>query len=541
MLDFTSDLKTIPALNNHDIAIKENVEHSNQSWQNVQAVLDAMRQQELTQQEKFIKRKKMLPRDRVQTLLDPGSIFIEIAAIAGYQMFDDKDGSMAGGGIIAGIGQVSGTFCMIVASNSAIKGGTISPIGLEKSLRVQEIALQQKLPLITLAESGGANLNYASDIFVEGAKGFANQARLSAAGVPQVTVVHGNATAGGAYQPALSDYVILVENQSHMYLAGPPLVYAAIGEQTDDESLGGTQLHSQITGTGDFLAADDFSAIQMARRIVKSLNWQTIKIAEHAVEPLHCAQELLGVIPHDSKKPYKVQELLVRLVDNSEFLEFKPEYDQHTFCGFSKFGAIDCGIIGNNGPITAAGASKAAHFIQLCEQTNRPLVFLHNTTGFMVGTDSERAAVIKQGAKLIQAVTNAKVPKISIIVGGSYGAGNYAMCGRGINPDFIFAWPNSRTSVMGGDQAGKVMKIVAEQKQKRAGMVPDSKVLDFLEQSTKTKIDKESTAMYGSARLWDDGLIHPLQTRGLLIHLLHLATHARQLKLTTTSFGIPRH
>ena len=524
-----------------EITSEEKADHHKLQWQAVQDVMNLMTSQEQTQLAKFRKKGKLLPRERIQALLDPGSLFIELCPIAGFQMYDDKDGRFAGGGIIAGIGKVSGIFCLIAASNSAIKGGTISPVGLDKSLRIQEIALKQKLPLITLAESGGANLNYASDIFVEGAKGFANQARLSAAGIPQITIVHGNATAGGAYQPALSDYVILVNNQSHMYLAGPPLVYAAIGEIIDDEALGGAKLHAEQTGSGDFLAASDQHAIQIARKLVEHLNWTSCTIPKCSNNTAKPTQDILEAIPTDAKQLYKVQELLDYIVDADELLEFKNEYDHQTFCGFSKIGGISVGIIGNNGPITANGASKAAHFIQLCEQTERPILFLHNTTGFMVGQESEHAAVIKQGAKLIQAVTNASVPKISIIIGGSYGAGNYAMCGRGINPDFIFAWPNSKTSVMGGEQAGKVMRIVAEQKQKRQGMVPDPQVLNFLEQSTKSKIEKESTSLYGSARLWDDGLIHPAQTRMYLIHLLHLAQHGKSLTLQATSFGIPRH
>lgn len=534
----TSEINGLPAQN---VALQENKERNALAWQEIESLLNIMDEQAQSQKEKFQKRNKLLPRERIQALLDPGTVFIELCSLAGYRMYDDKDGRHAGGGLIAGIGCVEGTYCMVIASNSASKGGTISPIGLKKTLRIQEIALKQKLPMITLAESGGANLNYASEIFVEGAKGFANQSRLSAAGIPQITIVHGNATAGGAYQPALSDYVILIENQSHMYLAGPPLVLAAIGEDTDDETLGGAKLHSQTTGTGDFLAKDDRHSIKIARDIIKNLNWKTYQIPPDLAPPLLDPHEILGILPHDPKKPYKVQELLRALTDNSEWLEFKPEYDSQTFCGFARIGDIPCGLVGNNGPITAAGASKASHFIQLCEQTARPLVFLHNTTGFMVGSNSEQESVIKQGAKLIQAVTNATVPKISIIVGGSYGAGNYAMCGRGINPDFIFGWPTSRTSVMGGEQAGKVMKIVAEQKQKKAGLTPDEKTLDFLEQSTKTKIDQESTALYGSARLWDDGLIHPAHTRHILIHLLHLAQHSKSLTLQPTHFGIPRH
>jgi len=512
------------------------------AWQEVLAIRQAMKNCANQKKDKFRAKNQLLPYERIERLIDPGKPFIPLCELAGYKMYDDKDGSTAGGGILAGIGFIENTRCLIIANNSAIKGGTISPIGLTKSLRLQDIAMQQKLPVITLAESGGANLNYASDLFVEGAKSFANQARLSAAGIPQITLVHGNATAGGAYQPALSDYVILVRNKSQMFLAGPPLVLAAIGEVVDEETLGGAKLHAETVGTGDFIVDNDIEAIELAKSIVKTLNWpQVFQHNEPIKPPQVSAEEILSLIPNDSKIPYDVHDVLRCLVDNSSILPFKSAYDSQTFCGFAAIGGIECGIIGNNGPITAQGAGKAAHFIQLCEQTNRPLIFLHNTTGFMVGSESEAQGVIKQGAKLIQAVANTQVPKISLVIGGSYGAGNYAMCGRGLNPDFIFAWPNSKTSVMGGDQAGKVMRIVAEQKQTKAGITPDPKVLDFLEQSTKEKIDKESTALFGSARIWDDGLIHPCASRALLIELLYTVKDAAKRQLNTNTFGIARH
>ncbi|GAA3916704.1 acyl-CoA carboxylase subunit beta [Litoribacillus peritrichatus] len=493
---------------------------------------------------KFEKKGKLLPRERLNLLLDQDSPFIELCGLAGYKMHDDKDGTTAGGGLISGIGFVSGVRCMIQVNNSAIKGGTISPAGLDKTLRLQQIALENKLPIITLAESGGANLNYATDVFVPGARAFANQSRLSAAGIPQITVVHGNATAGGAYQPGLSDYVIAVRNQAKMFLAGPPLLKAATGEIATDEALGGAELHAFEAGTADYLAENDADGIRIAREVIASLPWNenvTTSSTEHdADEPLYSIDELLGVISADPKKPYDVREIIARLVDGSEFQEFKPQFDQQTLCGFVRFGGMACAVIGNNGPITPQGANKAAQFIQLCDQSNTPLLFLHNTTGFMVGTDAEKNGIIKHGSKMLQAVANARVPKISILVGGSYGAGNYAMCGRGLDPRFIFAWPNSKTAVMGGAQAGKVLRIVTEAKQRAMGMEPDEKTLDMIEQTTAQKLEAGSTALFGTARLWDDGLIDPRDTRRLMIELLDICKQADNKPLNSNQFGVAR-
>lgn len=493
--------------------------------------------------EKFKAKGKLLPRERLNRLLDPGAPFLEISSLAGYKMHDDKDGSLAGGGIIAGIGYVSGIRCVVVASNSAIKGGTISPAGLDKTLRLQHIAKENKLPIVTLAESGGANLNYATDIFVLGARGFANQARFSAAGIPQITVVHGNATAGGAYQPGLSDYSIMVKGKAKMFLAGPPLLKAATGEIATDEELGGAEMHTQIPGTAEFLAEDDADGIRQAREIMKSLPWNA-QLPMHPKprweEPLYPAEELLGIVPNDSKRPYDVREIIARIADGSEFVDFKSEYDNQTVCGFLKIQGHACGLIGNNGPITPAGAAKAAQFIQLCEQSNTSLLFFHNTTGFMVGTDAEQNGIIKHGSKMLQAVANATVPKLTIVVGGSYGAGNYAMCGRGLDPRFIFAWPNSKTSVMGGAQAGKVLRIVTEDKHARMGKEADPKMLDMIEKATADKLDKGSTALFGTARLWDDGLIDPRDTRKVLAFLLDICHEADIRPLRPNSFGVAR-
>ncbi|MGP6460386.1 geranyl-CoA carboxylase subunit beta [Pseudomonas parakoreensis] len=492
---------------------------------------------------KFDQRGQLLPRERLNLLLDPGAPFLELASLAGYKLHDDKDGSAAGGGLIAGIGYVSGVRALVVANNSAIKGGTISPTGLKKSLRLQQIAQENKLPVITLAESGGANLNYAAEIFVEGARSFANQARMSAMGLPQITVVHGSATAGGAYQPGLSDYVVVVRGKAKLFLAGPPLLKAATGEVATDEELGGAEMHAQVAGTAEYLAENDADGVRLVREILRMLPWneQLPWLPEPQFkDPLYPIDELLGLIPDDPKKPYDVREIIARIADESEFLEFKGEFDQQTICGQLKIQGRACGLIGNNGPITPAGASKAAQFIQLCDQSQTPVLFFHNTTGFMVGTESEQQGVIKHGSKLIQAVANARVPKLTIVVGGSYGAGNYAMCGRGLDPRFIFAWPNSRTAVMGGAQAGKVLRIVTEAKQLKEGLVPDPKMLDMLEQVTAQKLDSQSTALYGSANLWDDGLIDPRDTRILLGYLLDICHEADIRTLQPNSFGVSR-
>ncbi|AZD30882.1 geranyl-CoA carboxylase subunit beta [Pseudomonas chlororaphis] len=527
--------------------------HSPQFLQNREAMLAGLAQIRQLEQNllakaaeakaKFDKRGQLLPRERLNLLLDPGAPFLELASLAGYKLHDDKDGSQAGGGLIAGIGYVSGVRVLVVVNNSAIKGGTISPSGLKKSLRLQQIAMENKLPVVTLAESGGANLNYAAEIFVEGARSFANQARMSAMGLPQITVVHGSATAGGAYQPGLSDYVVVVRGKAKLFLAGPPLLKAATGEVATDEELGGAEMHAQVAGTAEYLAENDSGGVRIVREILGALPWNArlpLQPTRTYAEPLYPIDELLGLIPDDPKKPYDAREIVARIADGSNFLEFKGEFDQQTLCGHVQIQGRPCGFIGNNGPITPKGASKAAQFIQLCDQSGTPLLFFHNTTGFMVGTESEQQGVIKHGSKLIQAVANARVPKLTMVVGGSYGAGNYAMCGRGLDPRFIFAWPNSRTAVMGGAQAGKVLRIVTEAKHAKQGQAADPQMLDMLEQVTAQKLDSQSTALYGSANLWDDGLIDPRDTRTLLGYLLDICHEAQVRQLQPNSFGVAR-
>jgi len=489
---------------------------------------------------KLQKAGKLLPRERLALLLDRGAPFLELSTLAGYRMHDDEDGSGAGGGIIAGIGWVSGVRCMVKASNAAIKGGTVSPAGLDKSLRAQEIAVQQKLPLVYLVESGGANLTYQADIFVRGGRGFANQARISAAGIPQITVVHGSSTAGGAYMPGLSDYVVMVKQQAKVFLAGPPLLAAATGERATDEELGGAEMHARLAGTADYLADNDREAILKARAIVASLDWQPTEPAAEPIPPRYSAEELLAVVPADFRKSYDVRAVIARIVDDSRFLEFKAELEPFTICGHARLAGHAVGILGNNGPITAKGANKATQFIQLCCQSDTPLVFLQNTTGYMVGTEAEQAGIVKHGAKMIQAVANATVPRVTIVIGGSFGAGNYGMCGRGLDPDFIFAWPNSRTAVMGPEQAAGVMSIITRAKLARKGAPVDESQLAAMEKGIIARMEAESTALYGTARLWDDGLIDPRDTRLVLQTVLDICRDARSRTLRPNSFGVAR-
>jgi len=508
----------------------------------VEAIRAKIREREEGAREKFDQRGQLLPRERVSLLLDPGAPFIELCDLAGYKMYDDRDGSTAGGGSIAGIGEVAGMPVVISASNSAIKGGTISPIGLRKGLRLQQIALENRLPMISLLESGGANLNYQSELFVEGARSFANQARLSAAGIPQLTVVHGNATAGGAYVPGLSDYVVMVKSRARVYLAGPPLVRAATGEQADDESLGGALMHATTTGTAEWVAEDDADGIRRARQIAATLapRFTPPERVDQYPAPQYDAEELLGIVPDDPRRPYDVREIIARLVDGSGFLDFKADYDAQTVCGFADIEGHPVGLVGNNGPITTHGATKAAQFIQLCCQSGRPLVYLQNTTGYMVGTDAEQHGIVKHGSKMIQAVANASVPQMTVLVGGSFGAGNYGMCGRGLDPRFIFAWPNARIGVMGGEQAARVMAIITEQKHERAGEKVDPAVLEMITGQIREKIDSESTALFATARLWDDGIIDPRDTRSVLGLCLKLCADVAKRELKPNTFGVAR-
>lgn len=498
-----------------------------------------------SKKETFEKRGQLLPRERLALLLDKGAPFLHIATLAGLGMHDD-DGvtEVYGGGVIIGIGYVSGIRCMIKVSDSAIKGGTTAPMGLEKTLRAQEMVLKNKLPIVNLVESGGANLLYQAEIFVKGGMGFANQARISAAGIPQITVVHGSSTAGGAYLPGLSDYVIMIKNKAKVFLAGPPLLKAATGEIASDEELGGAEMHTSVSGVAEYLAEDDADGIRIAREILENIPWNengpTPPVKTNIKEPLYDAAELLGIVSTDYKKPYDAREVIARIVDGSEFLDFKERYGSATVCGHAKIEGQAVGILANNGPIDADGAAKAAHFIQLCSQSGTPLIFLQNTTGFMVGTEAEQSGIVKHGSKMIQAVTNATIPKITLQIGASFGAGNYGMCGRAFDPRFIFAWPNYQIAVMGGEQAAKVLSIVTEGKLKRLGQEPDRADLDKMEAGIIARTRKESTALFATARLWDDGLIDPRDTRKVLSYCLSIAIEGDKITPNTNTFGVAR-
>ena len=505
----------------------------------VLAVRDAVEAAAEGVRARYAKRGQLMPRERLALLLDPGAPWLELCPYAGWKRYGDKDGTGAGAGAIAGIGRIEGRACVVVVDNFAVKGGTVTPDGLAKKLRLQEVARENRLPLVSLSQSGGANLAYAHEVFIPGGRGFANQARLSALGIPQVTVVHGSATAGGAYQPGLSDYTILVRGQATMYLAGPPLLKAATGEVATDEDLGGAEMHTQVSGVGDYLAEDDADGIRLARAVIAALPWPVEAAPGPFRAPAFAAGDLMGLVPADPRQPYDAREVIARLVDGSEWLEFKPGYDGATLCGHARIEGHAVGIIANNGPITAQGAAKAGQFIQLCDQAGVALLFLHNTTGFLVGTEPERAGIIKHGSKMIQAVANARVPKLSVVIGGSYGAGNYAMCGRGFDPRFLFAWPNARTSVMGPAQAGQVMRIVTEAKMRAEGAV-DAARLDALEQGTAAALAEATTALASSARLEDDGIIDPRQTREVLALVLGLIAGEGARVLRPNTFGVAR-
>ncbi len=529
------------ALNTKSDSFRTNVEKMSERLGQVRALEQQVRDESASKRDKFEKRGQLLPRERVARLLDRNSPFLELSTLAGLGMHDD-DGkrSVLGGGSIVGIGVVAGKRVMISASDSSLKGGTVSPMGLRKGLRAQEIARENKLPLVYLVESGGANLMYQSEIFVEGGRSFANQARLSAAGLPQIAVVHGSSTAGGAYLPGLSDYVVLVRDRSSIYLAGPPLVKAAIGEDTTDEELGGAEMHAQVTGLGEYLCDDDAHAIAMAREVIDKIQWDQVDAAGSAPAPVYAEEELLGCIPVDDREPFDTREVIARIVDGSDFLEFKANFAPETLCGHARINGHLVGILGNNGPIQPNGSVKAAQFIQLCDQSGTPLVFLQNTTGYMVGSAAEKGGAIKHGSKMIQAVANARVPKFTVVLNGSFGAGNYGMCGRGFDPRFIFSWPSARTAVMGGAQAAKVMEIVTRGKMERAGMPVNDAMLEGMSAEIRKRLDAESNVLFGTARLWDDGVIDPRDTRRVLAMCLDMASDADERHLRPNAFGVAR-
>ena len=494
--------------------------------------------------ERFEKRGQLLPRERLSLLLDPGTPFLEISSLAGLGLDNpDLDKSVPGGGVIGGIGWVSGVRVMVNASDSGIDAGALQPMGIPKQLRMQELALENKLPYIQLVESAGANLmTYKVEEFVTGGNLFRNIARISAAGLPVLTVTHGSSTAGGAYQTGLSDYIVMVRGRSRAFLAGPPLLKAATGEIATEEELGGALMHTSISGLGDYLAEDDRDAIRIAREIMANIDWNRDVPAEPSRRfkpPRYDAEELLGIMPMDHKRPVDMKQVIARIADDSEFLEFGENYGGATVVGHIKIEGLPLGIVTNNGPIDTAGATKATHFIQACCQSKTPILYLNNTTGFMVGRDYEEAGIIKHGSKMIQAVTNATVPQITIYCGASFGAGNYGMCGRGFHPRFCFSWPNAKTAVMGGEQAAKTMVIVTEAAMKRKGEVDQAK-LDEMERRIIERFDSQMSVFTTSARLLDDGVIDPRDTRAVLSKVLSICRDAEVREPQKMQFSVAR-
>ena len=507
-------------------------------------------QQSAKAAERFAKRHQLLPRERVALLLDRGAPWLPLASLAGY-LRDDPDPakSVPGGGLIAGIGFIEGTRCMVVASDSGIDAGAIQPGGLDKMLRVQEMALAERLPFIHLVESAGADLmRYRVEGFVIGGSLFRNLARLSAAGIPVITVQHGSGTAGGAYMPGLSDIVIMVEGRSRAFLAGPPLLKAATGEVATEEELGGALMHTTVSGLGEYLARDDREALGMARRVVAELGW-ALSVERSAnpaqrptpnAEPPWPADELLGLMPAHHREPVDMREVAVRLVDGGALLEFKAGYGSATVCAQGRIGGHAIGIITNNGPIDNAGANKATHFIQWMCQLGHPIVYLQNTTGYMVGKDVEQAGMIKHGSKMIQAVTNATVPQITIQCGASFGAGNYGMCGRGYAPRFLFSWPGATTAVMGGEQAAGTMRIVTEAALKRKGIEPDAAKMQKQFDAVVAMFERQQDAFTTSGLLLDDGVIDPRDTRAVLGFCLDTLAEGAARTMRPMQFGVAR-
>ena len=493
---------------------------------------------------KFDKRNQLLPRERVKRLLDPGSYYLPISTLAGYKIGDDDgDKNIMGGNSISGIGIVEGIRCMITASDSGIKGGSMTQMGVEKSLRCAEIVKENKLPMINLVESAGANLLKQSEVFIRGGRTFANLAKMSAIGIPTISIVHGSSTAGGAYLPGLSDQVIVVKNKSKIFLAGPPLLKAALGEIATDEELGGADMHYTVSGLAEHMAKDDDDAIKICRDVIKNLGWNDNFVSSQKYdykEPIYSPEELIGVVPTDYKKSYDVREVIARIVDGSEYLDFKPEFGKQTVTGTAAIHGYKVGIVGNNGPIFADCAVKAAQFIQLCCKSNIPLIFLQNTTGYMVGTREESRGIIKHGSKMIQAVTNCTVPKITLRIGASFGAGEYGMAGRSFDPRFMFSWPNNKLSVMGGEQAGKTMSQVAVESAKRRGEEPNMEMIKAIEQKIIDTYSEEGEAIFATARFWDDGIIDPRDTRKVLAECLNIVSDSNKRELRPSTFGVAR-
>ncbi len=489
--------------------------------------------------EKHVSRGKLLPRERVERLLDPGSPFLEVGQLAAYGMYD---GEAPGAGMITGIGRVQGQECMVVANDATVKGGTYYPMTVKKHLRAQEIALDNRLPCIYLVDSGGANLPRQDEVFPDRehfGRIFFNQANMSAAGIPQIAVVMGSCTAGGAYVPAMSDEAVIVKEQGTIFLGGPPLVKAATGEVVTSEDLGGGDVHTRISGVADHLADDDKHALYIARRIVANLNRRPPAgpRRQEIEEPRYDPMELHGIIPTDTRKPYDVREVIARIVDGSRLDEFKTRYGSTLVTGFAHLYGIPVGIIANNGILFSESAQKGAHFIELCAKRGTPLLFLQNITGFMVGRKAENGGIAKDGAKMVTAVATARVPKITMILGGSFGAGNYGMCGRAYGPRFLWMWPSARIGVMGGEQAASVLATVKRDGIEAKGGSWSSEEEAAFKAPIRERYDSQAHPYYATARLWDDGVVDPAESRRVLGLSLAATLNA---PIEETRFGVFR-
>jgi 3-methylcrotonyl-CoA carboxylase beta subunit len=489
--------------------------------------------------DKHLARGKLLPRDRVNTLLDPATPFLEIAPLAAFGLYED---AVPGAGIIAGIGRVSGTECMILANDATVKGGTYYPLTVKKHLRAQEIALQNRLPCIYLVDSGGAFLPLQDEVFPDRdhfGRIFYNQANLSAAGIPQIACVMGSCTAGGAYVPAMSDETVIVNGQGTIFLGGPPLVKAATGEDVSAEELGGADVHTRLSGVADHFAENDHDALGRVRGIIGHLNWRKLGQLEIAPSevPNYDPREIYGVVPTDSRKPFDAREVIARVVDGSQFDEFKARFGPTLLCGFARIHGYPVGIIANNGILFSESAAKGAHFIELCTKRKIPIVFLQNITGFMVGKKYENEGIARHGAKLVMAVACAKVPKFTVVIGGSFGAGNYGMCGRAYSPRFLWMWPNARISVMGGEQAASVLARVKRDGTEARGGTWSEAEEEAFKQPLREQYEDQGHPYYATARIWDDGIIDPSQTRNVLALGISASLNA---PIEDTDFGVFR-
>ncbi|MGO9456364.1 MAG: acyl-CoA carboxylase subunit beta [Acidimicrobiales bacterium] len=486
--------------------------------------------------ERHLSRGKLLARQRLEALVDPGTPLLELSPLAGTGTEDPL-----GGGVVVAVAEVSATQCLVVANDPTVRGGTTSPTTIAKLLRAMDVAEQNRLPLVVLTESGGADLPRQADVFVPGGEQFRRLTQLSAAGIPTVCVVFGSSTAGGAYLPGMSDYTIFVEGRARVFLGGPPLVKMAIGEEADEEELGGAAMHARLSGLCDYLAADEHDALRQARQVVAHLHWRRLGPAPlgSGDPPRLDPAELLWVAPADVRVPFEVREVLARVLDGSRFEEFKPLYGSQLVCGWGELAGYPLGVLANNGILFSEEARKGAQFIALCNRSDTPLLFVQNITGFMVGTRYEQGGIIKDGAKLINAVSNSTVPHLTLMVGASYGAGNYAMAGRAYDPRFVFTWPNHKIAVMGPKQLAGVLSIVRRNAAAAAGRPFDEAADEELRQATEAQIEAESTALFATGRLWDDGVIDPRDTRTVLSIAL-AATHSAPVQGTAV-FGVVRH